>query len=108
MKNFILFLLAIFATLVVCCELDGIDVLSFIFQEDDIMKNTKVIMDSVVDDFNTIVNEGFTARHEVLNRESSINAAKFNQALGIASSDDYRARYIALLNCIVDYMDHLD
>ena len=31
MKNFILFLLAIFATLVVCCELDGIDVLSFIF-----------------------------------------------------------------------------
>lgn len=69
------------------------------------MKNTKVIMDSVVDDFNTIVNEGFTARHEVLNRESSVNAAKFNQALGIASADDYRARYLALLTCVVNYID---
>ena len=69
------------------------------------MKNTKVIMDSVVDDFNIIVNEGFTARHEVLNRESSVNAAKFNQALGIASADNYRARYIALLTCGVNYID---
>ena len=66
------------------------------------MKNTKVIMDSVVDDFNIIVNEGFTARHEVLNRESSVDAAKLNKALGI---DDYRARYIALLTCVVDYID---
>ena len=69
------------------------------------MKNTKVIMDSVVDDFNIIVNEGFTARHEVLNRESSVDAAKLNQALGISSSNDYRARYIALLTCVVDYID---
>lgn len=69
------------------------------------MKNTKAIMDSVVDDFNTIVNEGFTARHEVLLRESGVNVAKFNQALGIASADDYRARYLALLTCVVDYID---
>ena len=66
---------------------------------------TCMIMNSVVDDFNTIVNDGFEARHAVLLRESSVNAAKFNQALGIASADDYRARYIALLTCVVNYID---
>ena len=66
---------------------------------------TDMIMNSVVDDFNTIVNGGFEARNEVLLRESSINAAKFNQALGIASADDYRARYIALLTCVVNYIN---
>ena len=66
---------------------------------------TDMIMNSVVDDFNTIVNGGFEERHEVLLRESSVNAAKFNKALGIASADDYRARYIALLTCVVNYVD---
>ena len=69
------------------------------------MMKTEIIMNSVVADFETIVNCGFKKRHEVLLRESGINAAKFNQALGIASADDYRARYIALLTCIVDYID---
>lgn len=75
----------------------------------DIIERIKYVMDSVVDDFNIIVNDkGFTERHGVLYRESSAYAHQRNQAMGISSVEDYRARYIALLNCIVDYMDHLD
>lgn len=75
----------------------------------DIIERIKSVMASVEDDFNIIVNDkGFMERHEVLFRESSVYAHQRNMAMGIASVEDYRARYIALLNCIVDYMDHLD
>lgn len=69
------------------------------------MKNIKVVMDDVVDNFENIANGGFEARHDALLRESSIDAYKLNKALGLASADCYRARYIALLACIIDYLD---
>ena len=70
--------------------------------------NKAINIASVVDDFNTIVNGGFEARHEILARESSINAYNFNKALGIASAGDYRDMYITLLTCIVNYIDKSD
>ena len=65
---------------------------------------TDMIINDVVNIFNTIVNDGFRERHEILIHENSITVANFHKSLGIASDKDYRTRYTTLCNCLTDYI----